>query len=412
MGDAAAAPAGVRASPHAGGRLTPWQRGPAKPSPAAPASGGEAHAECAPRVWTHRRDPQEVEQVSIGVQVAPLEEDRELCANIINAIESDLPCSDYRVLWKLFCDHDNIGGMSGRLGRFELTALLSDADPSAGARDIAQWIQALDQPTPGDTQQQGEPEVSFVDIIDWWDRATASTLVDEKLSGVREKLLKRSRQLALERYTTVDGLSSTFRHPRLAEMAPGEVAASTDGLLDSLLQVRCWLEAREVRRLEIVERELCNHSRRQPCCGLSADDHDRLGLLFRKYVSGLPSGCFAEEGEEEGGPADGTAEAAGTVSERGEEKLRLLQTFVDDGEMTAEEFEIKKAAVLRAEAKQAAPALTIRVGPDLRGLCAVVGITLTAREWDIIENSGVYQPRMDLHSFLCFAAVRLGKVQL
>eukprot|EP01065_Artemidia_motanka_P023923 TRINITY_DN2857_c0_g1_i1.p1 TRINITY_DN2857_c0_g1~~TRINITY_DN2857_c0_g1_i1.p1 ORF type:complete len:382 (+),score=105.13 TRINITY_DN2857_c0_g1_i1:75-1220(+) len=362
------------------------------------AVGGPAeHPDGQSRAYAHTRAPQEVEQVNVAVQTDTEGECAELCRAVLDEVAADLPTGELKLLWNLFCTFDTSGGMNGKLDQYELTGLMAAADPEAGARDVAKWIRQLDVPASGETE--GDGEVSFVELVDWWDRVSTAEGVDgaDRLASLRDKLLAAAETRTIHRYTTIDGWTNPPSKQLVDTMSPGEIAVSCDGLLHSLLQVRFWLESKALREAEAAERKLYNEARRHPCCGLSTDEHERFSLLFRRYLSALP-GAEEEQSPEEPQP---TAKAA--------EKIRVLQSLVDDGEMTTEEFEQKKDAVLRAEAR-AGPALTVQVGDELKGLCGLLGVTLTFRDWEVIHRGGVYQPRMDLHSFLCFAAVRLGRV--
>lgn len=153
-----------------------------------------------------------------------------------------------------------------------------------------------------------------------------------------------------------------------------------------------------------------NEARAQQSGGLSTDEYEKFKMVFLRYVSELPNSKFATA---EGGDGAGAAEAPEEPSQKAQEKLRNLRAMVEDGEMTDAEFDAKKSAILKADKARAAtagPAPTIHVGEELRGLCALLGIEMTFRQWEIVEHGDVYQPRMDIHSFLCFVAVRLGRV--
>eukprot|EP01064_Diplonema_japonicum_P021419 TRINITY_DN30972_c0_g1_i1.p1 TRINITY_DN30972_c0_g1~~TRINITY_DN30972_c0_g1_i1.p1 ORF type:complete len:419 (+),score=118.41 TRINITY_DN30972_c0_g1_i1:37-1293(+) len=377
----------------------------------------------------------EVEQKDEGVQVNSCEDDTQAVEYLVRHVASILGSVERRVLWEIFCTCDS--KFSGVLDRFDLTLFLKQLDPTSTARDISRWVQELD----GAAEGLAEGGVAFVELLDWWERAMKQeySKTDRGIHQTRSALVARGN---MQRVASM--FTWPFMKAALEALSVGQLSRAVEGLQLTSLQVGGWIQEQKVRESEMLEKTSFLAARALgKYAGLAEGNYEKHSYLFKQFAK---QNTVAEVEEtipevEEPAPQDDTSEVEGMsletmkadmkqctqqlsgarksynealLGDGSPEEINNLQELIKDLEERERHLQ---TSVLRAkglspsrhkatEARQ----LTIDVLSDLTKLCNLAGIHLTHYEASIIQSIGIYKSKMDVHSFLCFVAVRKGKV--
>ena len=234
--------------------------------------------------YTHKRGV-EVEQKDEGIQVNNCKEDEGSIEYLVKWTANRLPNSDQKMLWDGFCTFDY--NFAGTLDRFDLTAFLKYIDPAARARDISRWVQELD--TTDEESDSSNSEISFVELLDWWERSTRAQKEKNTSSATKAEVtrLVKDAQSALSsraklEYLNISNFSGKSYMSRIHEMTPGDLSRSVETLMSTSLQVCSWVQEHHHKESEFHERSLFLSARAAgKHAGLSESDYQKYCFLFR-----------------------------------------------------------------------------------------------------------------------------------